>query len=112
MYVDKGDCVSVLANSMWIDERYENKFNEKTLNILKNNYFASVYNGDFDNAQFTRAIRDWINEQTKGMLKEQAGELEIDPQTAMMLVSTLYYKAYWQDKFSKDNTKNRRFSHP
>ena len=112
MYMDRGDCVSVLANSMWIDERYENKFNEKTLNILKNNYFASVYNGDFDNAQFTRAIRDWINEQTKGMLKEQAGELEIDSQTAMMLVSTLYYKAYWQDKFSKDNTKTDVFHTP
>ena len=45
---------------------------ESVLDILAENYYASVYRGKAGSAAYNAAIRDWLNENTGGLLKEQA----------------------------------------
>jgi serpin B len=49
-------------------------------------------------------LQSWINEQTGGLLAEQAGQLRLDPQTILAIATTIYYKAAWSSKFNVDAT--------
>ena len=56
-----------------------------------------------------QALRDWINEQTNGLLEEQASQLKMEPETVLALASTIYFKAAWHDEFGKENTETDTF---
>ena len=102
-YNDDGLTTSILANSLWLEEGYP--YNKETVDLLADNYYASVFQGDLGSEEMNQVLRDWINEQTGGLLKEQTQDLKLDPQTVLALASTLYYKVQWQDNFQgKDNT--------
>ena len=38
------------------------------------------------------------------MLQEQAGALRMDENTVLELVSTVYFRAQWKERFYEDNT--------
>ena len=59
-----------------------------------------------------QALRDWINEQTHGLLAEQAEGLRMEPDTALALASTIYFKAAWDSEFSKERTETDTFHAP
>lgn len=99
MYKNDGMTTSVLANSMWLSDSLE--YNADTVNILKDNYYASAFSGDFGDAAYSQALRDWINKETGGLLKSQADGLEFSPEMVFALASTVYYKSQWSDKFSE-----------
>lgn len=109
MYKNDGVDKSVLANSLWLNDDHAKDYNQNTFDTLKNKYFASAYSGDFNDEQYKQQIRDWINEQTGGLLKEQSQKLEFNPETVLALVSTLYFKAPWDFEFIKENNKELTF---
>ncbi len=95
----------LLANSLWLDEEY--RFNQDVVDTLADAYYASVYYGDLGSKEVNQLLRDWINEQTGGLLKDQADGLELDPQTVLALASTIEYRVNWMEKFSESqNTKD------
>lgn len=109
-YCDDGTVKSVLANSLWLNNSV--KYNTETLNILKDNYYASSFAGDPSDSAFSERMRIWINEQTGGLLKKQTEDLSLDPETVFALVSTVYFKAKWDKTFSESNTKEQVFHTP
>ena len=105
-YRDDGIIKSILASSLWLDE--DVSFNQDTMDTLAQNYYASSYRGSAD---FNAALQDWINGQTGGLLQEQAGEVELTPDTIMALATTVYFRAKWSDEFNGPGLR-RAFSTP
>ena len=57
-------------------------------------------------------LREWINEQTGGLLEEAAGNLSMSPETILALAATVYYQAKWDTEFQKENNTERVFHAP
>lgn len=109
-YRDDGALTSVLASSLWLNK--DVKFNQDTLNILARDFYASSYRGRMGSGQFNKALQSWLNEQTGGLLKEQAESIELDSDTILALASTVYFKAMWNNEFSRDKTTPQAFHTP
>ena len=92
-YRDDGMMQRVLASSIWLNEDIE--FHQKTLDTLAENYYASSYQGQMGSAGLNQALRDWLNEQTGGLLKNQISGISLNEDTALALATTVYFKGKW-----------------
>lgn len=101
-YCDDGAVTSLLASSLWLNE--DVSFKQETMDALAEHYYASAYQGRMGSEEFNKALQDWLNEQTGGLLEEQAGELKMSPETILALATTIYYRAKWTDEFSESRT--------
>ncbi|MBR5537908.1 MAG: serpin family protein [Clostridia bacterium] len=106
-YRDDGIMQRVLANSLWLSESYT--FRQETLDRLAEQYFASSFCGQMGAEEFNTALRDWLNEQTGGLLGDQIDNLELTPDTVLALASTVYFKAKWNGGFNEANTADGLF---
>ena len=84
---------SLLGNSVWLSSDLPVK--ENCVDILKNYHFASSFTGDFSDEKYKNALRQWLSDQTNGLLDDSINDLEIPDETVASLASTLYYKAKW-----------------
>jgi len=100
----------VLANSVWLEEGM--LYNADTLKTLADSYYASAFQGDLGSEAMDALLRDWINEQTGGLLEEQAQNLHMDPQTVLALASTIYYRAKWSNEFWEEGNTEGIFHAP
>ena len=107
---DDGLVTSTLANSIWLRDGYN--YNSETLQTLGEDFYASAFSGEMGSDAYNNILRDWINEHTGNLLTEQAGKLELNADTVLALVSTLYYSASWHDKFSSAATTQDVFHAP
>lgn len=98
MDVEEIQCV--LASSIWL--RDDLGFVQSTMDMLANTYYASSYRGEMGTAELDGAIQGWLNEQTRGLLEEQAASIKTDPLTVLLLATTLYYSAQWTDEFNEE----------
>ncbi len=106
-YRDDGTVTAILGNSLWLRDDFT--YSKKTLDTLAKNYYASAFSGKMGTEEYNQALRDWLNEQTHGLLAEQAQGLEMPADTALALASTLYFKAAWDGEFDPGNTETDRF---
>ena len=111
-YRDDGVVTSVLANSLWLNEDLGEHYVQDTLDTLAQDYYASSFSGEMGTQEYNQALRDWINEQTHGLLKGAADGLEMNPRTVLALASTVYFKAGWANKFKEENTREDIFHAP
>ncbi len=109
-YNDDGLTTSILANSLWLKNGYP--YNKETAQLLAEQYYASVFHADLGSEEANQALRDWLNEQTGGLLKEQAATLKLDSRTDMVLASTVYYQVQWQNEFSEKKNTQATFRAP
>lgn len=109
-YRDDGLVTSLLGNSLWL--RDDMGYSQETLELLAKDYYASSFRGKMGSAEYDQALRDWLNEQTHGLLTDQANGLEMAPQTVIALASTLYFKAPWADEFQPERTVPQTFHTP
>lgn len=109
-YCDDGASTSLLANSLWLHENYT--YNNSTVQTLADSYYASVYQGVLGSDKMNKALQDWLNDNTGGLLKEQASKMELPAETVLALASSIYYRAKWTDEFSKSDTKEDTFHAP
>ncbi len=114
LYDDNGIFKSVIANSLWLRDGIEYK--KETIETLQNKYFASSFAGDFNSQEYAQAMRNWLNEQTGGMLEDEVQKLSfndtLQTETAAVFASTLYFNAKWDNKFDKKHTKPATFHSP
>ncbi len=103
--VDDGVQTSLIGNSFWLNESI--KYKEEPLKALAEIYGASSFRGDPNDEAFKQALRDWLNENTGGLLKEAAKGVE--PGTLITLANTIYFKARWENEFPKSLTKDDVF---
>ena len=101
-YCDDGAVTSILASSLWLNNKIN--FKQETMDALAKYYYASSFRGEMGSAAFDQALQNWINQQTGGLLKEQASGLTMDKETLLALATTIYFRARWSGEFSESNT--------
>lgn len=106
-YRDDGAVTRVMADSVWLNE--DVRFVESTMKTLAEHYYASSFRGEMGSEEFDRALREWLNEQTGGLLAEQAEALSMDADTLLALASTIYYRAKWHDEFRAERNTQETF---
>lgn len=102
-YCDDGRLTSLLAASLWL--RDDMRYHRDTVATLASDYYSSVFNGKMGDAAYNEALHNWMNEQTGGLLADQIQGINLEPQTVLALVTTIYYKAAWVDEFWKTESK-------
>lgn len=107
-YMDDGAVTSVLANSLWLND--DVKYIKETMEDLTDYYYASSFSGKIGSDDYNKALQSWLNEQTGGLLEEQASGIEMRPDTILALASTIYFRAKWGSEFSKSNTEKGLFN--
>ena len=108
--MDEEEIQSVLASSVWL--RDDLGYVQETMDTLADTYYASSYRGEMGSAEINRAIQSWLNEQTRGLLKEQAATIETNPLTVLLLATTIYYSAQWTDEFNEERNYTDVFHAP
>lgn len=105
-YNNDGLSKSILGSSLWLQKNYG--FDESTADLLAENYFASVFQGDLGTPELNEALQAWLNEQTGGLLQDQVRNVNFDPMTVLALATTIDYQVQWRDfEFSeKKNTQD------
>lgn len=106
-YCDDGTVNSLLASSAWLSDGIT--YNQDTLEALAEHYYASSFRGQMGTPEYTKMLQDWLNEQTGGLLEEQAGKVELDPQTVFALATTVYFRAKWSSEFRAENNTEEIF---
>ncbi len=109
-YWNDGDSSSLLAGSVWLDEGME--YDSATLDILARHYYASAFRGPMGSEGYNAALRAWLNEQTGGLLEEQAADITLDPDSVLALATTVYYNARWSQGFPVSRTAEGIFHSP
>ncbi len=101
-YRDDGAAKSVLASSLWLRDGRD--YRQQTVDSLAQNYYASVFRGEMGSAAYDQALQRWLNEQTGGMLSEQAAQEHLDSSTLLALATTIDFQASWASSFSEEAT--------
>ena len=106
-YVDTPILKSLLANSTWLKDGYT--YNSETMKRLAETYYASSYIGNPGSEEMGRAMRDWTDRNTGGLLSDYVKDMKLDSDTVLALVSTIYYKAMWLEEFNEKMTTQEAF---
>lgn len=106
-YWSDGETVSLMANSIWLDDAYS--FKESGLFALGEHYYTSVFNGDLGTPEMNQQLAQWLDSQTGNLLTEYTKEIQMDPATVFALASTAYFRASWQDRFGVSRTEQNVF---
>ena len=106
-YVNTPFVKSLLANSLWM--RDDIKYNDEVLKKASEDYCASSYIGEMGADEMNHELQDWTNRNTGGHLSEYVKDMELDPETVLGLVSTIFFKAAWTDAFDKKKTMQEVF---
>lgn len=106
-YRNDGATTAILANSVWLNQGVN--FVRKTVDRLAGDYYASSYRGDPASEEMNRLLRDWLNEQTGGLLEEAVKNTGLSPETVMALYSTVYFRAKWDQEFREQNNDEKIF---
>ena len=109
-YCDDGRDTILMANSLWLDHQFP--YHQETADRLAQYYYASTFHGDLGTEALDLQLREWLNANTGGLLKEQANNVKLNPETVFALASTIYFTASWTDGFYKENTYDETFHAP
>ncbi len=109
-YINDGLTTSILAGSVWLDKDID--YHSSALETLAQTYYASAYQGEMGSDELNHQLQEWLNEQTGGLLEQQASEIELNPETVLALATTIYFRAKWHDEFYEANTKENTFHTP
>lgn len=107
LYYDDNERVTHLANSLWLNQDLDAK--QSTLDFLAENYFASTYQGEMGSETLDRALQEWTNAQTEGLLSDYVQTMRTNPEDLLALVSTVYFKAGWYREFDPALTRPDEF---
>jgi serine protease inhibitor len=106
-YSDDGLVTSLLANSVWMNKNVS--YREDAIQNLVKYHFASTYQGEMGSNGYNQALRQWLNDQTGGLLKDQIDHIELPPDTVLALYSTIFFEAAFEEEFSAEKTTQKIF---
>ena len=109
-YSDDQKTTLKIANSLWLDDAYA--FKQATAERLAETYYASSFSGDLGTDEANQKLQAWLNQNTAGLLQDQAKKVELDPESVFALASTIYFSASWEDEFSEGQTWKDTFHSP
>lgn len=108
LYTDSATGKTLLANSLWLSDAQD--YNAETVERLASDYYASAYAVPMGTRDADQAVRAWINQNTGGLLQDAAERLETNPETVILLLSTLYFKDQWTVEFNEGQTSEDVFT--
>ncbi len=109
-WLDDGVTTSRLANSIWLADG--RTYAKSTVDTLADRYYAASYQGEMGSDGYTKALQDWLNENTGHLLEKEAGGIQTTPETIMTLASTIYFRAGWKDEFYAPSNTQETFHAP
>ncbi|MBN8580080.1 MAG: serpin family protein [Anaerolineae bacterium] len=98
-----------IANSVWAEQTFT--FLPDFLDTLSVNYGAGIHLIDFVNNPdpSRKEINKWVSNETKDKINNLLPENAVTPDTKMVLVNAIYFKADWLDPFDADDTYDGTF---
>lgn len=109
-YADDGMAKCVLAASMWLSDGFS--YRQDATDALAGNYYASSFTGDPADESYSLSLQNWLDEQTDGLLTDEASGIRMDPRTVLTLATTVNYSGKWHSRFSADDTASAAFRAP
>ncbi len=99
-----------IANAVWAEQTFS--FLPDFLDTIAVNYGAGVSLADFlNNPNEERiTINNWVSDQTEEKINDLLPEGSISPDTRMVLVNAIYFKADWFDQFDANDTSDFPFN--
>lgn len=101
-YRNNGLSSNITANALWLSDNLS--FNEECLNLLAESYHASSYQVTMGSTAANQAYQQWLSNQTNGTLDNMLDHMCLDRQASLIITSTIYFHANWEEMFSKSNT--------
>lgn len=101
-YRNDGATTSIFASSLWLNK--DVNFVQSTMDSLAQNYYASSYQGIMGSEELDSALQNWLNEQTGGLLEDEASGIALNEDTIMALATTVNFHARWRDEFYEGAT--------
>ena len=107
-YENDGVHTSILANSLWLDDTF--RFHQQAVDSIAEHFYASVYRGALESPEMNIALKNWLHEQTGGLLEQSINDLEpMNIETALVIASAINYRCKWQNTFSADRNTQSTF---
>lgn len=94
-----------LRESIWTPKDLE--LNKDYLKNLKNYYHAETQQLDFSDPKSVDRINKWVKKSTNNKIEEIVDQL--DPNTVMLLLNTVYFLGDWTTPFEQDLTETKDF---
>ena len=110
LYTDDGQSTLILSNSIWLNSDMQGTYVQDTLDTLAEAYYAGTYSVSMGTDGADQAVTDWVKKQTNGLIGGDQPVVQTKPETLALLVSSLYYRAAWQDEFNSDQTEEDVFT--
>jgi serpin B len=97
------------ANGLWLERSFA--FLESYLSLVKSSYDAEFRAPDFVGAAEAarHEINAWTEERTAGRIRDLVPQGSLTPQTVLVLVNAIYFKAAWAEQFEKGSTTEAPF---
>ena len=105
-YLDKTTDMKI-ADAIWVDDQCHAK--KDFIDVNKTYYLADVVSLDLQDQLTPKAINDWANKNTKGLIQEVLNEPFSDD-VRMVLTNAIYFKGQWAEEFKKVNTREEEFT--
>lgn len=110
VYLDNGNEISLLANSLWLDDSLT--YQQAVMDDLALYYYTSVYQKDLSRSGAGRALSTWVNNNTGGLLKSNTSGIRFPENAVLTLASTVYLQSKWSDQFSASKNTRSEFHAP
>ncbi len=94
-----------IANSIWYRDTYVVR--PEFLEVNRSFFNTKISGLDFNSPSAKATINQWVNDQTKGIIKEIVKE--ISPETVMFLINAIYFKGAWRYPFDSKKTDKQPF---
>ncbi len=95
-----------MGNCIIINNKF--KVNKKFTNSIKN--FVLIEESDYsDKNAIANKVNDYIKTNTKGLIKNVLDKKDINNDTNLILINTIYFKANWLHKFNVEYTTKEKF---
>ena len=102
---------NLIANSLWLRDD-GTSYSPEVQRLLEESYGAETFTGEMGSAAYNDRLHKWLDDNTRGLLTDEANAVDLSPETMIALASTLYYKANWIEPFNENATADRTFHAP
>ena len=96
------------ANCVVVNERQNIELKDQFVSDISNYYKGEVMELDFSSSNALKAVNDWSNRHTDGMIPKLMDQLNGD--VALMLMNAISFKATWTEKFDEKDTQTETFT--
>lgn len=99
----------LIANSVW--PRKEFRFRREYRALIERAYRSEINTQDYegDKERACANINNWVSDRTNKMIERIIDPSSVNPNTAMILVNAIWFKASWRDAFYEKDTAIEKF---